>query len=126
MILYKYIAIGPKFFLYKPILITSIFDDDSTKNECASTEIPFSDYKSMGIFLRCSREANSKVSGPIQPKFKLVRDFMNVLVTWRLKRIRSKATEKRWQPDTSISGVNLTVKNFPVCRLHLGWMLGWK
>ena len=34
-----------------PILITSNFDDDSIKNERASMETAFSNYKSMGIFL---------------------------------------------------------------------------
>ena len=63
-----------------PILVTSNFDDDSIKNELASMETTFSHYKSMGIF-RCSRAANSIVSGPIWPKFKLFRDFMHVLVT---------------------------------------------
>ena len=34
-----------------PILVTSNFDDDSTKNERASMETRFSHYKSMGDFL---------------------------------------------------------------------------
>ena len=41
----------------------------------------FSHYKSMGIFSRRSRAANSAVLGPIWPNFELVRDVMNVLVT---------------------------------------------
>ena len=57
-----------------PVLVTSNFDDDSIKNEPASRETPFSHYKSMEIFRR-SRAANSIVSGPIWPKFELVRDF---------------------------------------------------
>ena len=36
---------------FKPVLVTSYFDDDSIKNECASMETPFSHYKSMGNFL---------------------------------------------------------------------------
>ena len=36
---------------FMPVLVTSNFDDDSIKNELASTETPFSHYKSMGIFL---------------------------------------------------------------------------
>ena len=39
----------------------------------------------MGVFLRRSRAANSLVGGPIWPKFKLVRDFMDVLVTYKFK-----------------------------------------
>ena len=41
----------------------------------------FSHYKSMGIFSRRSRAANSAVLGPIWPNFELVRDAMDVLVT---------------------------------------------
>ena len=41
----------------------------------------FSHYKSMEIFSRRSRAANSTVLGPIWPNFELVRDVMDVLVT---------------------------------------------
>ena len=34
-----------------PALVTSNFEDDSIKNEQASMETPFSNYKSMGNFL---------------------------------------------------------------------------
>ena len=81
---------------FKPVLITSNFDDDSIKNEWASMETAFYHYKSMGIFRR-SRAANSIVSGPIWSKFELVRDFMHALVTCKYKRIELKATEKRWR-----------------------------
>ena len=66
-----------------PVLVTSNFDDDLIKNEQASMETPFSHCKSMGNFLdaQCSRAANSVVCGPIWPKFKLVLDFMHVLIT---------------------------------------------
>ena len=36
---------------FMPVLVTSNFDDDLIKNEQASTETPFSHYKSMGNFL---------------------------------------------------------------------------
>ena len=39
----------------------------------------------MGIFFRCSGAVNSVVGGPIWPKFKLVRDIMDVLVTYKFK-----------------------------------------
>ena len=55
-----------------PVLVTSNFDDDSIKNERASMETAFSHYKSMGMFFRHSRAANSVVRGPIWPKFDLV------------------------------------------------------
>ena len=35
---------------FMPVLVTSIFDDDLIKNEQASMETPFSNYKSMGNF----------------------------------------------------------------------------
>ena len=58
---------------FMPILVTSNFDDDSIKNERASMET-----------------ANSVVSGPIWPKFELVRDVMHVLVTCKYKKDRIK------------------------------------
>ena len=36
---------------FMPVLVTSKFDDDSIKNECASMETAFSHYKSMGNVL---------------------------------------------------------------------------
>ena len=36
---------------FTPVLVTSNFDDDSIKNECASMATPFSHYKSMGDIL---------------------------------------------------------------------------
>ena len=69
-----------------PVLVTSNFDDDLIKNERASMETAFSHYKSMGdLLFRCSRAANSIVSGRIWPKFQLIRDFMHVLVTCKYK-----------------------------------------
>ena len=55
-----------------PVLVTSNFDDDLIKNERASMETPFSYYKSMGNCFRHTRAANSVVSGPNWPKFKLL------------------------------------------------------
>ena len=48
------------------------------------------------IFRR-SRAINSVVSGPIWPKFELIRDFMHVLITSKYKKDRIKATEERWR-----------------------------
>ena len=36
---------------FMPVLVTSNFEDDLIKNEQASMETPFSQYKSMGNFL---------------------------------------------------------------------------
>ena len=63
-------------------------------------EISFSYYKSMGIFLGL-KAANSVVSGPIWPKFELVRDFMHVLVTCKYKKDRIKTNREK--VETSFS-----------------------
>ena len=78
-----------------PVLVTSNFDDNLIKNEQASMETPFSHYKSMGNFLRHSRAANSIVRSPIWPKFKLVRDFMHVLVPCKYKKDRIKSNREK-------------------------------
>ena len=41
-----------------PALVTSNVDDDSIKNERASMETPFSQYKSIGNFLDAQRQLN--------------------------------------------------------------------
>ena len=84
-----------------PVLVTSNFDDDSIKNERASIETAISHYKSMGNFFRRSRAANSVVSGPIWPKFELIRDFMHVLVNCKYKKDRIK--NKQEKVETSFS-----------------------
>ena len=79
-----------------PDLATRNFDDDLIKNEPASMETAFSHYKSMGTFFRHSMAANSLVSGPIWPKFKLIQDFMHVLVTCKYKKDQIKSIDI-WQ-----------------------------
>ena len=66
-----------------PVLVISNSDDDSIKNEQASMETAFSHYKSMGNFLDA---ANSVVRCPTWPKFKLLQDFIHVLVTCKYKK----------------------------------------
>ena len=83
------------------VLVTSNFDDVSIKNERASMETPFSHYNYMGIFFRRSSAANSVVSGPIWPKFELVRDFVHVLVTCKYKKDQIK--NNREKVETSFS-----------------------
>ena len=51
------------------VLVTSKFDEDPIKNEQASLETPFSQYKSMGNLAQGQR---TPVSGPIWPKVKLI------------------------------------------------------
>ena len=48
----------------------------------------FPHYKSMGVFLRCSRAANSVVGGPFWPKFELIHNIMHVLVTSKFEKDR--------------------------------------
>ena len=45
-------------------------------------------YKSMGVFLRRSRAANSVVGGPIWPKFEIIDNIMRVLVTSKFEKGR--------------------------------------
>ena len=87
---------------FMPVLVPSNFDDDSIKNERASMEAAFSHYKSMGNFFRRSRAANSVVSGPIWPKFELIRDFMHVLVIWRYKKDRIKSNREKVETPFSL------------------------
>ena len=44
--------------------------------------------RSIGVFLRRSRAANSVVGGPIGPKFKLIHNIMHVLVTSKFEKDR--------------------------------------
>ena len=74
-----------------PVLVTSNFDDDSIKNEGASMETAFSQYKSVENFLDAQGQLTLiAVSGPIWPKFELVQDFMHVLITCKYKKDRIK------------------------------------
>ena len=83
-----------------PVLIASNFDDDSIKNERASMETPFSNYKSM-VFFRRSMAVNS-VSGPIWPKFELVLDVIHVHVTCKYK-LKERIKSNREKAETPVS-----------------------
>ena len=63
-------------------------------------ETAFSHYVYGKVF-RCSRAANSKVNGPIWPKFELVKDIMHVLVTCKYKKDQIK--NNREKVETSFS-----------------------
>ena len=79
-----------------PVLVTSNFDDDSIKNERASMKTAFSHYV-YGKCFRRSRAANFVVSALIWPKFKLVRDFMHVLITCKYKMDRIKNNREKME-----------------------------
>ena len=66
------------------VLITCKYEKDRTINSPEKVETP-SFPKSMGVIFRSSGAVNSVVGGPIWPKFKLVRDIMDVLVTYKFK-----------------------------------------
>ena len=61
----------------------------------------FPQYKSMGVFLRRSRAANSVVGGPIWPKFELIHNIMHVLVTSKFKK-RSNQYQRRLRDDIDV------------------------
>ena len=67
-------------------------------------ETAFSHYKSMGNFRR-SRIANSVVSGPIWPKFELIRDIMHVPIICKYKKDRIK--NNREKVETSFSPLHV-------------------
>ena len=80
-----------------PALVTSNSDDDLIKNERVSMETPFSHYKSMGILLDTQRQLTP---------YSVVRSGRNLnsseilcmsSLPVSIKRIGSKATEKRWR-----------------------------
>ena len=48
-----------------------------------------------------SRAANSIVSGPIWPKFELIRDFMHVLVTGKYKKDQLKNNREKVEASFS-------------------------
>ena len=80
-----------------PVLVTCNFDDDLIQNEQASMEIPFSHYMSMGNFLDAQGQLTlySVVrSGQNSNSFEIL--CMSSLPA-SIKRIGSKATEKRWR-----------------------------
>ena len=79
------------------VLVTSNFDDDSIKNELASMERAVSHNKSMGIFLDFQGQLTPKSvvrSGRNSNSFEIL--CMSSLPA-SIKRIGSKASEKRWR-----------------------------
>ena len=81
---------------FMTVLVTSSFPNDLIKNERASMETPFSHHKSEKC-LRRSRAANSLVSGPIWPNSNSSEILCMSSLPASIKRIGSKATEKRWR-----------------------------
>ena len=95
----KWVVIQPKIELdqaFMPVLVTSNFDDNSIKNERASMETPFSHYMSMGNIL----DAQGQLT-PYEVQSSRNSNSSEILCMSSspasIKRIRSKATEKRWR-----------------------------
>ena len=76
------------------VLVTSNFNDDLIKKNELAWRHHFPIISLWEIFRR-SRAADSVVSGPIWPKFELVRDFMHVLVTCKYKKDRIKSNREK-------------------------------
>ena len=58
------------------------------KQQRKSGKTIFPIIRSIGVFLRRSRAANSVVGGPIWPKFELIHNIMHVLVTSKFEKDR--------------------------------------
>ena len=106
-----------------PVQVTSKFDEDPIKNE-RTWRLPFSHYKSMGNFSDVQGQQitdKSIVSGPIWPKFELVRDFMHVLVTCKYKKNQIKNNREKMETLFSplsqwAISVAMEIKSFdPIC-----------
>ena len=72
---------------FMAVLVTSNFEDDSIKNERVRAWRQHFPIISLWEFFRHSRAANSVVSGPIWPKFELVRDLCMFSLPANIKRI---------------------------------------
>ena len=79
---------------FMPVLVNSNFDDESIKNERASTETAFSHYKSMGNVL--DAQGQLTLQSVVQSGRNSAILCMSSLPA-SIKRIESKAIEKRWR-----------------------------
>ena len=70
------------------VLIACKYEKDPIKNSRENVMTSFSHYKSYGNFFRRSRAANSVVGGPIWPKFELIQDIVQVLITCKFEKDR--------------------------------------
>ena len=76
-------GILPKFELIEAFIVFHVTcknEEDPIKIKEQECLQDFPHFKSMGIFFRCSRAANSAVLGRIWLKFKVVRDIIDVLL----------------------------------------------
>ena len=82
---------------FMPVLVTSNFDDDSIKHERASMATPFSHYKSMGKFLDAQGQLTLSSVVRSGRNSNLSEILCMSSLPASIKRIGSKATEKKWR-----------------------------
>ena len=96
-----------------PFLITSNFDYDSIKKERARMETPFSHYKSMGNVLDAQGQLTPKSVVQFGRNSNSSKILCMSSLPANIKRIGSKATEKRWR------------HHFPHYKSMGGFLLPW-
>ena len=77
------------------LIITCKYEKDPIKNSREKIETSFFPLYAYGDFFRRSREANSAVSGPIRPKFELIRALRRVIVTCKYEKERIKNSREK-------------------------------
>ena len=79
---FQKIQTHPSFNAYSCYMKVSKGSNQKQQKKSGNTIIPIK--RSIGVFLRRSRAANSVVGGPIWPKFELIHNIMHVLVTSKI------------------------------------------
>ena len=70
---------------FMPVLVNIKYDDNKKEMKTLPFAQHFLHYKSIGkVFFHHSRAMNSEAKCPIRPEFKLMRDFMPVLVIYKV------------------------------------------
>ena len=83
---FQKIQTHPSFNAYSCYMKVSKGFNQKQQRKSGNTIFPI--IRSIGVFLRRSRAANSVVGGPIWPKFELIHNIMHVLVTSKFEKDR--------------------------------------
>ena len=83
---FQKIQTHPSFNACSCYMIVSKGSNQKQPRKSGNTIFPI--IRSIGVFLRRSRAANSVVGGPIWPKFELIHNIMHVLVTSKFEKDR--------------------------------------
>ena len=83
---FRKIQIHPSFNACSCYMKVSKGSNQKQQRKSGNTIFPI--MRSIGVFLRRSRAANSVVGGPIWPKFELIHNIMHVLVTSKFEKDR--------------------------------------